>query len=129
MRISRSNSHGAIPAAAWGPPPGRRVAAMGLVPGPDGALLRMSVGLILRLPASAVGDAVSVAHLLAWHAAMHAAERRSMPATGELAAALERVDHALAMPRGPGGRVAWGRACAEQVLRELGCQLGAPALA
>jgi hypothetical protein len=116
--LSRATSHGAT-AAAWGAPPGRRVAAMGLVPGPGGTVLRMSVGLVLRLPTGAITDPVRVAALLAWHAALHAAERRGMPCDGTLAAGLDAAATRLEMPRGPRGRVAWARGCAERVVAEL----------
>ncbi|MCW2926233.1 MAG: hypothetical protein JWM86_201 [Thermoleophilia bacterium] len=114
-----TTSHGAI-RAARGTPPGRRVAAMGLVPGPSGTVVQMSVGLILRLPATAIGDAFDIARTLAWHAAMHAAERIRMPAEPRLAAALEHVARELEMPRGMQGRVAWATRIADQVAEELG---------
>jgi hypothetical protein len=92
---------------------------MGLVPGPGGTVLRMSVGLVLRLPTDAIQDPVRVAPLLAWHAALHAAERRGMPCDDALAAALDQAAARLDMPRGPRGRVAWARGCAERVVAEL----------
>lgn len=115
----RATSHGAT-RAARGAPPGRRVAAMGLVPGPSGALVQMSVGLVLRLPVSALADAVEVARTLAWHAAMHAAERMRMPAEPVLAASLAALDAEYAVPPGPRGRVAWATELADRVLAELG---------
>lgn len=116
--IPRATSHGAV-RAAWGAPPGRRIAAMGLVPGPDGELLRMSCGLVLRLPAAAIMDPMQVAPLLAWHAAMHAAERHGLPAPARLAAAIEGLRLAEGVPRRPAGRVAWAGALAARVAHEL----------
>ncbi len=106
--------------AAWGAPPGRRVSAMAMVPGPDGDLLRASCGLVLRLPAAAVDGVVRVAWMLAWHAAMHAAERRAMPAGGRLAAALDEVALELDLPRTLRGRVAWADEVAARVVAEIG---------
>jgi hypothetical protein len=93
---------------------------MGLVPGPDGALIRMSCGLVLRLPAAALTDAYDVASILAWHAAMHAAERRGLPATPQLAAAIGHLDYEFEIPRRPAGRIAWATALAARVAAELG---------
>lgn len=106
--------------AAWGAPPGRRVTAMGMVPGPDGDLLRASCGLVLRLPVAAIDDVVRVAWMLAWHAAMHAAERRAMPAHGRLAAALDAVDLECAIPRAIRQRVAWADRIAARVVEQVG---------
>lgn len=106
--------------AAWGAPPGRRVTAMGMVPGPDGDLLRASCGLVLRLPAAAIDDVVRVGWILAWHAAMHAAERRAMPARGRLAAALDQVDLEFAIPRVIRERRAWADRVALRVVGEIG---------
>jgi hypothetical protein len=112
-------SHGAV-RAALGAPPGRRIAAMGLVPGPDGTLIRMSCGLVLRLPAAALTNALDVAHMLAWHAAMHAAERRGLPATPQVAAAIDHLDFEFDVPRRPAGRIAWASELAARVAEELG---------
>lgn len=114
-----TTSHGTT-RAVRGAPPGRRVAAMGLVPGPSGTVVQMSVGLVLRLPAGAIGDAFDIARTLSWHAAMHAAERSRMPAGPSLAAALERVARELEMPAGLRGRVAWAGHIADRVAAELG---------
>lgn len=119
--LSRASSH-APAVAAWGAPPGRRVTAMGLVPGPDGDLLRASCGLVLRLPAAAVDGVVRVAWMLAWHAAMHAAERRVLPADGRLAGALEALALEVGIPRALRERVAWADALASQVVTEIGLE-------
>ena len=119
VHVPRATSHGAV-RAALGAPPGRRIAAMGLVPGPDGMLIRMSCGLVLRLPAAALVEPVEVARILAWHAAMHAAERRGLPATPQLAAAIDELDVELSIPDRPSGRVAWASALAARVASELG---------
>lgn len=126
--VPRATSHGAV-RAAWGAPPGRRIAAMGMVPGPDGEMLRMSCGLILRLPAAAVDEPVDVAPVLAWHAAMHAAERRGLPASPQLAAAIDDLDRAFDIPRRPGDRVAWASALARRVAEELEVGVEGAALA
>jgi hypothetical protein len=93
---------------------------MGLVPGPDGTLIRMSCGLVLRLPAAGIVDPICVAHMLAWHAAMHAAERRGLPATRQLAAAIDELDVEFGIPRRPGDRVPWAGVLAARVAEELG---------
>jgi hypothetical protein len=126
--LDRATSHGAV-RAAWGAPPGRRIAAMGLVPGPDGAMIRMSCGLVLQLPAEAITDPVVVAPTLAWHAAMHAAERRGLPAPPYLAAAIDELELAFGIPPRPAGRVAWANELAARVDAELGLAPRAVALA
>jgi hypothetical protein len=114
-------SHGNASApAAWGAPPGRRIAAMGLVPGPGGGVIRASCGLVLRLPATALVAPDETAVVLAWHAAMHAAERRAMPAPPRLSDALDLVEVRLGLPRAPRGRVAWATGVALRVVDELG---------
>jgi hypothetical protein len=126
--LDRATSHGAV-RAARGAPPGRRIAAMGLVPGPDGAMIRMSCGLVLQLPAAAITDPVAVAPMLAWHAAMHAAERRGLPAPPRLAAAIDELDVEFGIPPRPAGRVAWARELADRVAQELGLAPRSMALA
>jgi hypothetical protein len=93
---------------------------MGLVPGPDGAMIRMSCGLVLQLPAAAITDPIVVAPMLAWHAAMHAAERRGLPAPPRLAAAIDELDHEFMIPPRPAGRAQWAAGLAARVAEELG---------
>lgn len=121
-RIPRATSHGPA-AAAWGAPPGRRATAMGLVPGPDGALLRASCALVLRLPQQAVVTAERVVHMLAFHGAMYAAERRALPAPPRLDAALAALSASAGMPAHPSEHVAWAIRLAAHVGRELGFEL------
>lgn len=118
-RMQRATSHGAI-RAAWGTPPGRRVAAMVMVPGPGGGLVRASCGLVLRLPAAAVDTPLRVAAMLTFHAAMYAAERAALPADGMLAVALDHLDLELGIPRSPRERVAWADSIVDRVVEELG---------
>ncbi len=118
-RIQRATSHGAV-RAAWGAPPGRRVAAMGMLPAPGGGQVRASCGLVLRLPAAAVDTPLRVAAMLVFHAAMYAAERRVLPAEGELGSVLDRLELELGVPRSPRGRVAWADWIVDRVVEELG---------
>jgi hypothetical protein len=93
---------------------------MGLVPAPGGGLLRASCGLVLRLPAASIDAPLRVAAMLSFHAAMYAAERRSLPAAGELAAALDQLELELGLPRRPRERVAWADWVVDRVVEELG---------
>lgn len=117
--IPRATSHGPT-AAAWGAPPGRRVAAMGVVPGPDGAMVRASCALVLRLPQQALDRADRVAWILAFHGAMHAAERRSLPSPPRLAASLEGLFAAVGAPDRVGDQVSWALGVAGGAAGELG---------
>lgn len=118
-RLSRATSHGAV-RAAWGAPPGRRVAVMGMMPGPGGGMVRASCGLALLLPAAAIDTPLRVAAMLSFHAAMYAAERRTLPSDGALAVALDQLELELGIPRGPRGRVAWADQVVDRIVEELG---------
>jgi hypothetical protein len=83
-------------------------------------VIRASCGLVLRLPATALVAPDETAVVLAWHAAMHAAERRAMPAPPRLSDALDLVEVRLGLPRAPRGRVAWATGVALRVVDELG---------
>jgi hypothetical protein len=93
---------------------------MGMLPAPGGGLVRASCGLVLRLPAAAIDTPLRVAAMLSFHSAMYAAERRSLPADGLLAGALDRLELELGVPRSPKGRVAWADWIVDRVVEELG---------